>query len=98
MALGDKRAVELLNSNPLGREHRALIGSAVGEDRRAFLVQPYRHASRAWILYHSLERKETAAADNRRLDLLIALPATHATMRVKNFSKQFVHQSVSLAF
>jgi hypothetical protein len=35
-ALGDERAVEFLNSDMLGREHRALVEGAVGANQRAF--------------------------------------------------------------
>src|SRR5262245_65827769 len=69
IALGDQCAVQFLNGDPLRREHRALIRGPIRTYRRAFLVQPHRHASRARILYDSFKRKESAAADNRRLDL-----------------------------
>src|SRR6516225_1668451 len=62
IALGDHGAIELLDRDPLRCKHRALIGSPIGRDRRAFLVQPYGHTARVCILRHAFERKEAAAA------------------------------------
>src|ERR1700730_6891602 len=91
VALSNQRSIELLDSDPLWREHCALIGSAIGQDRRAFLVQPYSHAARIRILQDALEWKEAATAHNRGVDLFVPIPAIHAPMRVKNPGKQFVH-------
>ena len=39
----------------------------------------------------SEERKETAAAHNRGLDLFVSFPAIDAAVRVDNLSEQFVY-------
>jgi hypothetical protein len=40
------RAIEILDGDPLRREHGALVGSPIGKDGRALLVQPRGHAAR----------------------------------------------------
>src|SRR5215469_10070887 len=89
--LGNDRAVELLDSDPVGREHRALIGRAIRPDRRSLLVQPYSHAARICVLQDALQGKEAAAADNGRLNLVVAPPALETAVRVENFRQQLVH-------
>jgi hypothetical protein len=37
-ALDNQGAIELLDGDPVRREHRTLIGSPIGHDRRAFLM------------------------------------------------------------
>ena len=91
IALGDHCAIELLDRDPFWCKHRALIGSPIWRDRRSFLVQPNGHAPRVCILRHASERKETAAAYNRCLDLFIPVPAIRAAVRVNNFDEEFVH-------
>ena len=87
--------------DPIRREHRALIGSSIGHYGRSFLVQPDRHAARVWILQHALERKKAAAGHDRGPDLLVAIPAIDAAMRVKILaSNSFIrslHQTFSSA-
>src|SRR5262249_34992801 len=89
--LGNERAVELLDSDPVGRKHRALIRRAIRRDGRALLVQPYGHAARICVLQHALQGEETAAADNRGLNLVVATPALQTAVRVENFRQQLVH-------
>src|SRR5262245_34382261 len=91
IALRDQRAVEFFNGDPLGREHRALIGGSVGEDRGSFLAYPGGHATRPGILRRPLEWKEAPATHNRGLDFLVLIPPIQTTMGVKNIGKQFIH-------
>src|SRR5262249_48869714 len=90
---GDQRAIELLDGDPGRREHRALIGSAVGPDRRPLLVQPHGHAARAGILPHSLEREKASAAHDRSLHLLVSVPTLHASVSVDDPGKKLVHRA-----
>jgi hypothetical protein len=83
--LGNERAVELLDCDSVGREHRALIRRARRRDGRSLLVQPYGHTARICVLQHALQGKETAATDNRGLNLVAAAPALQAAVRVENF-------------
>src|SRR6266851_3030522 len=91
VAFGNQRAIELLDGDTVRGEHRALIGSPIGHDGRALLAQPDGHAAWVWILQHALEREEAAAGNDRGPDLLAAIPAIHAAVRVKNSGEQFVH-------
>ena len=86
-ALGNQRAVELLDGDPVGREHRALIGSTIWRDGRALLVQPHGHAARVGVLQHALEREKAAAGDDRGLDLVVPLPAIQAAMRIEDLAE-----------
>ena len=92
VALSNQRAIEPLDCDSLWREHRALIGGPIGQDRRAFVVQPHGYAARVRILQHALERKEAAAAHDRGLDLFVPIPAIHASVRFNNPGKQFIHE------
>src|SRR5688500_1897804 len=87
-ALCDDPAVELFYRDPVRREDRALIGRSVGEDGRALLVQPHRHAAWIGVLRNTLEREESAAADNGGIDLRVPLPALHTAVRINDLRKQ----------
>ena len=83
--LGNDGAVELLNRDPIGREHRALIDRAIRRDGRSLLMQPHGHAARICILQDTLQGKEAAATDNGGLNPVVATPALKAAMRVEDF-------------
>jgi len=89
------RTVELLDGDPVRREHRALIGCPIRLDRRALLVQPHGHPAWRTILHQSFEREKATAGDDRSLYLRLGLPAFHATMRLDDFGKEMVHQNLS---
>ena len=83
--LRDYSAVELLDGDPVGGEHGALIRRAIRRHGRPLLAQPYGHAARIWILQDTLQGKEAAAADNGGLNLVVAAPALQPAVRVENF-------------
>jgi exodeoxyribonuclease V alpha subunit len=51
------------------------------------------HLRRAEVGIAARIKKEAAAAHNRGIHLFISVPEIHATVRVKNTNKQFVHQA-----
>src|SRR5262245_14459543 len=89
--LRDYGSVELLDGDPVGGEHRALIRRAIRRDGRSLLVQPHGHAARICILQNALQGKEAAATDNSGLNLVVTTPAFQTAMRVENFREEFVH-------
>jgi hypothetical protein len=90
-ALGDHRAVEFLDRDPLRREDAALVGRAIGSDGGVLLMQPGREAARLGVLEDALQGEEAAAAHQRGLDLSEAPPAVHAAMGVDDLLEQCVH-------
>src|SRR5215467_85590 len=89
--LGNDRAVELLDGDPVGGEHGALIRRAIRRDGRSLFVQPYGHAARICVLQDALQGKEAAATDNGGLNLVVATPALQTAVRIENFRQQLVH-------
>src|SRR5262245_30496055 len=89
--LRDYGSVELLDGDPVGGEHRALIRRAIRRDGRSLLVQPHGHAARICILQNALQGKEAAATDNSGLNLVVTTPAFQTAVRVENFRQQLVH-------
>src|SRR6516164_6959677 len=90
--LGNDGSVELLDRDPVGREHRALIGRAIRRDRRSLLMQPYGHAARICVLQNALQGKETAATDNRGFNLIVVAPALQTAVCVEDLREQLVHR------
>ena len=55
--LRDYSAVELLDGDPVGGEHGALIRRAIRRHGRPLLAQPYGHAARICVLQEALQGK-----------------------------------------
>ncbi|MEJ0041862.1 MAG: hypothetical protein WDM81_06475 [Rhizomicrobium sp.] len=90
-ALRHDPAIELLDRDSPRREHRALVGGAIGQDRGPFLVQPHRHPSRGRVLQQTFQGEEAAAGDDARLDFLVTPPAIHSAMRVDDLGQKCAH-------
>src|SRR6516225_12098280 len=89
--LRDDGSVALLDGDPLGREHDALIRCPKIREYRSLLVQPHSQAARICVLQDPLQGKEAATSDNRGLNLVVATPALQTAVRVENFRQQLVH-------
>jgi hypothetical protein len=89
--LGNHSTVELFNCNSICGEHRALIGSSEGKDRRAFLVQPDSHTTGSRILRNTLKAKEATTAHNRSFDPLMEAPPIESAAGFYDSIEKFVH-------
>src|SRR5215831_16931090 len=87
----DDGSVKLLDSDPLGREHDALIRCPKIRECRSLLVQPRSQAARICVHQSALQGKEAAASDNRGLNPVVATPALQTAVRIENFRQQLVH-------
>jgi len=55
-------------------------------------VQPYTHAAGSRVLRDSLESKETATTHDCGFDPVIFIPTVHASVSIKDFCEQLIHE------
>ena len=85
--LGDNRAIEFFDGNPVRCEHRTLIRSSIWRDGRPLPVQPHSHAAWICVLQNALQSEQAAAADDGGLNLVASAPMLQAAVGVEYLSQ-----------